>query len=286
MNDVNYFTVDLEDYFMVSAFKDIVPAGDWDFHEFRAGRSMGHLLDLLDEGGARATVFVVGWIAERFPSLVREIRGRGHEVACHSFRHRLIYDMTPDEFREDTRQAKVAIESAIGEPIIGYRAPSYSITRQSMWALDILREEGFLYDSSVYPVLHDRYGVPGYDRFPGFAPEPEGNGGRGLLEIPLSTVKFLGHNVPFGGGGYLRLYPYGLTRFFAERVNHKEDQPFIVYVHPWEIDTGQPRFRGSPLSMFRHYVNIDRNEEKIRNLLRDFRFSPLAELYHKCAGKQ
>jgi polysaccharide deacetylase family protein (PEP-CTERM system associated) len=269
---INALTVDVEDYFMVSAFSDLKPVDHWDQYECRLGAVMPRLLDLLERYGVKGTFFILGWVAERYPELVRDIRGRGHEVGCHSHQHRLVYDLTPTQFREDTRKAKGILEDILGEPIPGYRAPSYSVTTASLWALDILAEEGFEYDSSVYPVRHDRYGIPGFGRFPR---RVGGNGTGGIVEIPPSTVRILGMTLPFGGGGYLRLFPAGWTEWALRELNGREGQPAVVYIHPWELDPDPPRMRGSVVSEFRHYVNIDTTEGKLSRLLQRFDFGPM-----------
>ena len=275
---INALTVDVEDYFMVAAFSDVIPADHWDKYECRLGAVMPRLLDLLDRYCVKGTFFVLGWVAERFPHLVRDIHGRGHEVACHSYRHRLVYEQTPAQFREDTRKAKGILENILGEPILGYRAPSYSVTNASLWALNILSEEGFEYDSSVYPVRHDRYGIPGFGRFPR---RMEGNGGEGIVEIPPSTVRILGMTLPFGGGGYLRLFPASWTEWALRDLNGREEQPAIVYVHPWEMDPDPPRMQGNAVSVFRHYVNIGTTEEKLSRLLRGFGFGPMRQVFER-----
>ncbi len=273
---LNALTIDVEDYYMVSAFADSIAPADWGRFESRVARNTERLLDILDRAGVRATCFVLGWVAERHPGIVREIRSRGHEIGCHSYGHRLVYDLGPEAFRADTRRAKSALEDVTGEAILGYRAPSYSITRRSLWAFDILAEEGFRYDSSVFPILHDRYGIPEHGRFPA---KRDCNGSGGLLEIPLSTVRVLGRNLPIAGGGYLRLYPAAVTEWAIRMLNERERQAAIVYVHPWEIDCEQPRMRGSRLSVFRHYVNIATTATKLERLLGKFRFAPLKDVF-------
>lgn len=269
----NILTVDVEDYFMVSAFSDSVPARAWDGFESRVEGSTRRLLDLFESHGVRATFFVLGYVARRHPSLVREIAGRGHEIGCHSDSHRLVYEMTPEEFREDTREAKRVLEDLFGGPVLGYRAPSYSITKKSSWAFDILAELGFLYDSSVFPIVHDRYGYREFGR-----EERTVGSGPGVREIPLSTVRIAGANIPVAGGGYLRLFPYAFTAWAIRRLNRRENRAAVVYVHPWEIDTDQPRLRGRALSVFRHYVNIRRTEGRLERLLEAFRFGPFREV--------
>jgi polysaccharide deacetylase family protein (PEP-CTERM system associated) len=267
---LNALTIDVEDYYQVSAFESVVRFEDWSRYESRVERNTHRLLELLDEHRTKATFFVLGWVAERCPKLIRGIAERGHEVASHGYSHRLVYLQTPEAFRDETRRSKKLIEDAAGCPIEGYRAASYSITRKSLWALRILEEEGFLYDSSIYPIHHDRYGLPD---FPRFCHRPLDDGR--LVEIPLSTVRLAGWNVPVAGGGYFRLFPYAVTRWAVRHLNEKEGQPAIVYLHPWEVDHDQPRMNGSWLSRFRHYNNLEKTEPRLRLLLKEFRFDTL-----------
>ena len=261
-------TVDVEDYFQVSGFEDIVPRSQWERFESRVERNTDQLLKILADAKATATFFVLGWIAERHPALVRSIHGTGHEIACHSYDHRLIYQCAPDAFREDARRAKRILENLIGERVIGYRAPSFSITRKSLWALDILAEEGFEYDSSIFPILRDRYGMPGAPRFPFQVPV---NGRSEMLEIPPSTLRLLGLTLPLGGGGYLRLFPEGLFRWALEHIRNVERKVIVLYIHPWELDPDQPKIANAPgLSTFRQYVNLDKTEGRLRRLLATF----------------
>jgi len=272
----NVLTIDVEDYYMVSAFADTVRFDDWPGFESRVERNTQRLLELLAESDTSATFFVLGWIAEYYPNLVRDIHAAGHEIACHGYNHRLIYHLTPDEFREDTHRAKGALEELIGEPVIGYRATSYSIIKKTLWALDVLVEEGFRYDSSIFPILHDRYGIPGADRF---CSVMKSNGHGELLEIPPSTISLLRRNFPIAGGGYLRLLPIWLTTWGIQQINNRELQPAVVYVHPWEIDHEQPRMRGALRSRFRHYVNLDTTTAKLRCLLERFSFRTLRDVF-------
>lgn len=271
---INAMTIDVEDYYHVSAFESVVSVSDWLGRESRVERNTRLLLDILDEAHTCATFFVLGWIAERHPDLVREVTRRGHEVASHGYMHQRVYTQTPEKFREETRLSKKILEDMIGKPVSGYRAASYSITLKSLWALDILIEEGFLYDSSIFPVVHDRYGIPNGERFSHVIKRPAGT----ILEYPLSTLRFGKVNVPFGGGGYLRLFPYSLTKWAINRLNRVERQPAIVYLHPWEVDPAQPRINGSLLSNFRHYVNLGKTEQTLKNLLSDFQFVPMKDL--------
>jgi len=271
----NALSFDVEEYFHVEAFKTVVQTREWPTLESRVVRSTERLLDVLDRHRVSATFFVLGWVADRHPRLVREIRARGHEVGCHSYAHRVIFSMTRPEFRNDVRQAKEAIENAIGGAIIGYRAPTYSVVRQTMWALDILAEEGFRYDSSIFPIHHDRYGIPDAPRGPY---RTTLSNGRDLVEFPISTLRVGSQNLPFSGGGYFRLLPYAVVRTALRRLNRRDQLPGIVYLHPWEVDVEQPRFPVRRLTRFRHYVNLDKTLPKLESLLRDFAFMPVSDL--------
>jgi polysaccharide deacetylase family protein (PEP-CTERM system associated) len=278
---VNALTVDVEDYFQVSAFEPSVTRGTWALRESRVCRNTERLLDLFSAVRVRATFFVLGWVAERFPALVRRIVLEGHELASHGFEHRLVYSQTPREFREDLRRARVALEAAGGSPVLGYRAPSYSIVRESMWALDVLIDEGFVYDSSIYPIRHDRYGIPDWNRE---VHQIERPGGR-IWELPGSTIRIASTNLPIGGGGYFRLLPYGWTRLGIQRLN-AGGQPAIFYLHPWEIDPEQPRIPAGPLSTFRHYRNLSRTEPRLKRLLAEFRFGTVSDVLAKSVRQQ
>lgn len=270
----NALTVDVEDYYQVSAFDTVVRFEDWGRYESRVVPSTYRILDILDDKGAKGTFFVLGWIAQNNPELVKNIQKRGHEIACHGYSHRRVYTQTPEQFRAETRMSKRILEDITGHEVIGYRAASYSITPKSMWALDILTEEGFKYDSSIFPIRHDIYGIPGYPRF---MHKLKGNGSP-MIEMPLSTVRFLGTNFPVGGGGYLRLYPYLFTSLAIRRINNVEGAPAIVYLHPWEIDPDQPRIEAPLISHFRHYTNLGGMEKKLIKLLAGFSFAPLREI--------
>lgn len=273
---LNALTIDVEDYYHVSAFESVVRPQDWDEYESRVGTNTRRILDILDEYRARATFFVLGCVAERDPSLVQAIHKHGHEVASHGYSHRRIYTQTPQQFREETGKAKSIVEDIIGHPIIGYRAASYSITGKSLWALDILAEEGFRYDSSIFPIIHDLYGIPGHERFFCLLNR---SGSGSIAEIPLSTIRFMGINLPAAGGGYVRLLPYAATKFALLNLNKYEQQPAVVYFHPWEIDPEQPRIRCGWKSRFRHYTNLRGMEDKVRKLLSSFSFAPIREVY-------
>lgn len=271
---LNAMTVDVEDYFQVSAFDGVIPRSAWPVQESRVCRSTDRLLEIFDEAGVRATFFVLGWVAERFPELVRRIAGAGHELASHGYEHRLVYALEREAFRRDLTRAKDAIEAATGTAVVGFRAPSYSITRESMWALDILIEEGYLYDASIYPIRHDRYGIPEWERHIHRLRRPTG----ALWELPGATIRIAGSNLPVGGGGYFRLLPYGWTQRGIRRLNHAEGQPAVFYLHPWELDPEQPRLSAGRLTTFRHYRNLGRTANRLRRLLGDFSFGRIADV--------
>jgi len=274
MTVVNAMTVDVEDYFHVSAFDGVVSRDAWDAQPSRVVDSTGRLLDVLAAHGVHATCFVLGWVAERYPRLIGRIAADGHEVASHGYWHRLVYDQTREDFRSDIRRARDVIEQAAGVKVQGYRAPSFSVTRRSLWALDVLAEEGYTYDASIFPIRHDRYGIHDAPRDVCRMPA----GGSTIVEVPGSTIRVAGTNLPIAGGGYFRLLPYGWTRRGIERRNSQEGQPAIFYLHPWEIDPGQPRLPADALGRFRHYRNLEKAEGRLRRLLTDFRFAPLAEV--------
>ena len=266
---VNHLTVDVEDYFQVAAFDAVIDPENWESYECRVEQNTHGILKILAERKISATFFIVGWIAERYPQLVRDIQQQGHQIGCHSYWHKKIYTLSPEQFKADTKQAKQVLEEITGRPVFGYRAPSYSITGRSLWALDILQELGFTYDSSIFPVYHDNYGIPDAPRF-SYRLE------QGMMEFPLSTVSLLGKNLPISGGGYFRLFPYRFTRACLKRINQREGKPFVFYVHPWEFDPHQPRIADAGWkSRFRHYNNLDKTEARFRQLLDDFSFGPL-----------
>jgi polysaccharide deacetylase family protein (PEP-CTERM system associated) len=271
-------SVDVEDYFHVSALAAVAPRSRWDDFESRVVTNTGRLLDLFDEFRVRATFFVLGWVADRHPHLVRRIADAGHELASHGYGHELVYDLSRDRFRDDVRRARRAIENAAGCAISGYRAPSYSITERSLWALDVLVEEGYRYDASIFPVHHDRYGVPDAPRHLHCLKREPGT----LIEVPPSTVRLYGVNLPVSGGGYFRLLPYAWTRWGIARVNTAERQPAVFYLHPWELDPAQPRLRPSLTNRIRHYRNLHKTEPRLRALCRDFRFSAIADVIRAC----
>lgn len=271
----NALTVDVEDYYQVSAFESVVPFTDWERYESRVERNTHHLLELFDTHHTQATFFVLGWIAERHPALVRDLTSRGHEVASHGYAHRRVCTQSPAQFREETRRSKRLLEDITGRPVLGYRAASYSITAQSLWALDILQEEGFAYDSSIFPIRHDRYGMPEAQRF---CHVLNGSTGSGCIEFPPSTVVLLRTNIPVAGGGYFRLFPYPVTRWGVRHLNRKECHPAMIYLHPWEVDPDQPRLPSGFLTRWRHYVNLHRVEGRLRRLLQDFTFGTMVQV--------
>lgn len=272
---LNAMTVDVEDYFHVAALASAIDRRDWGRWESRVERNTRRLLDIFAEHGLQATFFVLGWVAERHPQLVREIAAAGHEIASHGYSHQLVYRQRPEEFRQETQRAKALLEDQLQRPVLGYRAASYSITRQSLWALDILAELGFVWDSSIFPVRHDRYGIPGTPRWPHRLQTPAGHT---LIEFPLSTWQLGQYRLPIAGGGYFRLYPYGLTRAGLASINRRAQRPFIFYLHPWEIDPEQPRVKAGLLSTFRHYNNLAKCEGRLRRLLDDFAFTTVGRV--------
>ena len=271
---VNAMTVDVEDYFQVSAFDAVVSRRQWDQLESRVAANTDRLLALFADHNLTATFFVLGWVADRFPDIVARIGRLGHEIASHGYGHELIYTQTPAAFREDVRRAKALLEAASGRAVDGYRAPSFSITTRSLWALDVLIEEGHRYDASIFPIRHDRYGIPSSPRHPYILSRESGS----LVECPGSTARVGPLNLPVAGGGYFRLVPYAWTRWGIARLNRREGRPAVFYLHPWEIDPGQPRLHAPWLSRLRHYRHLDETEGRLRRLLQDFRFGPLRDV--------
>jgi polysaccharide deacetylase family protein (PEP-CTERM system associated) len=271
---LNALTIDVEDYFQVTGFESIIDRAQWDEFEPRVTIGTERILQALEDAQVRGTFFVLGWVAERNPRLVRRIRAAGHEIGCHSHWHRLVYRQAPDEFRADLRRARAALEDAIGEEVVAYRAPCFSITKRSLWALDTLIAEGFRFDSSIYPTLHDRYGIPGAPPQPHEISRRNGT----LWEFPMAIHRVLGYPLPVGGGGYFRLYPYEVTRGGLRAIN-KSGRPFVAYLHPWELDSEQPRLRPGRMTAFRHYVNLARTEPRLRQMLKDFRFGAISDVY-------
>lgn len=269
---VNGLSFDIEDWFQVENLSSAIPRSDWERLPLRVETSTRKILELLSAANVKATFFFLGWVAERRPSLVREVAAAGHEIACHGYGHELVYRMTPKAFREDVRRAKKILEDIAGTEVTGYRAPSFSITPESLWALDVLREEDFLYDSSVFPVSgHDRYGFAGCDTLPFCWPN-------GLLEIPLAVYKLRKIGLPLAGGGYFRLFPYMYFRLFLRRLN-TQGHRFTFYLHPWEFDPEQPRIKVPLWYRFRHYVNLSKTSGALARLLSDFNFERMAVAY-------
>jgi polysaccharide deacetylase family protein (PEP-CTERM system associated) len=314
----NVLTIDVEDYFQVHAFSSVINPADWDNYESRVEHNTYRILEILSNSGVsnnsytsngssnsiKATFFILGWIAERYPGLVRDIAAQGHEIASHGYRHELVTNQGPDEFRADVAKTKKILEDVTGEEVIGYRASTYSIIRKTLWALKILAEEGYRYDSSIFPVHHDVYGFPEAPRFPfkvnlngdvqtvrsfaaanSFARSNRSNvpnDSNVFWEFPISTVRLFGQNLPVAGGGYFRLFPYWLVKRLLGHINRTEQRPFIFYLHPWEFDPGQPKIDNAPLkSKVRHYLNLDKVENRFRRLLSNFNFVPIRDLMDK-----
>ena len=271
----NAMTIDVEDYFHVSAFASHIAPEAWDRMPCRVERNVDAILAMLDQHKTHATYFMLGWVAERYPGLVRRIVEQGHELASHGYAHQRATEQSRQEFRQDITRAKALLEDISGVAVQGYRAPSFSIGHGNLWTLECLSETGYRYSSSIYPIHHDHYGMPGAPRF-AFHPE----GGRGLLELPVTTVRLFNRNLPAGGGGYFRLLPYSVSRWCLQRVNTVDRQPCIFYFHPWEIDPAQPRFRGAGArAKFRHYLNLHRTEARLRRLLADFAWDPIDRVF-------
>ncbi len=271
----NAMSIDVEDYFQVSAFAPHIRREDWDSLPCRVERNVDVILGLLDEANAKATFFTLGWIAERYPQVVRRIVDGGHELASHGYGHQRASELTPGQFRDDVVRAKRILEDLGGVAVRGYRAPSFSINRKNWWAVDELENAGYVYSSSIYPVKHDHYGVPDAPRFP-----HRPNGEAGILELPPTTVPLMGRNLPAAGGGWFRLLPYSLSRWMLRRVNEADHAPCMFYFHPWEVDAGQPRQRGiSAKTRFRHYVNLQRMPGRLRQLLKDFEWDRVDRVF-------
>lgn len=272
---VNAMTVDVEDYFQVSAFESNIGRGQWDALPHRVELNTNRILDLFDRYQVKATFFTLGWVAERYPELIRRITSAGHELASHGYQHIRVTEQTPEQFRQDIRISRKILEDIGGQPIVGYRAASYSICSKNLWALEILAEEGFRYSSSIYPVKHDLYGIPDAPRY-AFHPENAPD----LLEIPISTIRCMGRNMPCGGGGFFRLYPYIVSKWAYRHINCQEKQAGIFYFHPWEVDPDQPRQQNlSFKSQFRHYLNLNRMEGRLNSLLQDFAWDTMQNVF-------
>ena len=276
----NAMTVDVEDYLHVSAFEKHIRREDWDSLPCRVEANPNRILDIFAERQVKSTFFMLGWVAERYPALVRRLVAEGHELASHGYSHVRVTEQTPDEFREDVIRNKKLLEDLGGVAVAGYRAASYSIGAKNLWALDVLQETGHRYSSSIYPIRHDLYGMPSAPRFPFF---PNGEGG--LLEVPVTTVKLFNQKLPCGGGGYFRLLPYSLSRWAMRRVNAQDHKPCVFYFHPWEIDPDQPRQEGIGLkTRVRHYLNLARTEDRLRRLLRDFNWDRMDRVFLNAAA--
>ena len=266
---INAFTIDVEDYFQVEAFSKHINRSNWNNYDCRVEKNTDLILKLLDDNNVKGTFFTLGWIAKRYPSVVKKIAENGHEVASHGMNHQLIYNQEQDVFRQETRDSKALLEDICQKDVIGYRAATYSITNKSLWALDILAEEGFRYDSSIFPMRHDRYGIPDACPEPHILKTPSGSE---LVEFPISTVKTKRFTLPVAGGGYFRIFPYLYTRWGLGKIN-KQQKPFVFYLHPWEVDPDQPVTPGiSRLTRIRHYANLNRCHNRLSKLLNDFRF--------------
>ncbi len=270
---INALTIDVEDYFQVSAFAPHIARSSWDTRECRVERNMDRILQMLSERQAKATFFTLGWIAQRYPALVRSIVAGGHELASHGYGHERANELTEMEFSSDIQHAKHLLEDLAGVEVKGYRAPSFSIGKSNMWAFDCLVRAGYRYSSSIYPIAHDHYGMPDAPRY-AYQVRPE------LLEVPITTLRMFSRNFPSSGGGYFRLLPYQLSRWMLNRVNATEGQAGVFYFHPWEIDPGQPRIGGISLkTRFRHYVNIGRTEARLNQLLKDFQWGRMDQIF-------
>ena len=271
----NAMSIDVEDYFQVSAFAPHIRREDWDALPCRVERNVDVILGLLDEAGAKATFFTLGWIAQRYPQVVRRIVDNGHELASHGYGHQRASDLTPEQFREDITLSKHMLEDLGGVVVRGYRAPSFSINRNNWWAVEELENAGYVYSSSIYPVRHDHYGMPDAPRFP-----HRPNGEAGILELPPTTVPLMGRNWPAAGGGWFRLLPYSMSRWMLNRVNTQDGAPCMFYFHPWELDAGQPRQTGlSARTRFRHYVNLQRMPGRLCKLLNDFEWDRVDRVF-------
>jgi len=286
MDMTNFLTIDVEDYFQVSAFENVSPPETWGGRECRVERNTELILEILDERNVTATFFILGWIAKRYPELIRSIASRGHEIASHGFGHQRICNIDRRTFREDIRRSKSLLEEITGDQVYGYRAPSYSISQKTEWAFDELCEADYQYDSSIFPIRHDLYGIPDWSRFAGYAVKEEDGCWRSsdcasanrpsLQELPITTLRIFKRNFPIAGGGYFRLLPYAVTNWGLKKINQQDRRPFIFYLHPWELDPQQPRMKNISLkSRFRHYLNLERTENRFRTLLDDFKFTSI-----------
>jgi polysaccharide deacetylase family protein (PEP-CTERM system associated) len=277
MGICNALTIDVEDYFQVSALAPYIARTEWDVRECRVEHNVERILRMLEDYGSRATFFTLGWVAERYPQLIRRIVDQGHELASHGFAHKRATEQSPEAFFSDIQLAKIVLEDISGVEVRGYRAPSFSIGPGNLWAFECIERAGYRYSSSIYPIHHDHYGMPDAPRF---AHDVRS----GLIELPVTTMRLFGRNWPAGGGGYFRLMPYSMSRWLLRRVNRVDRQPAIFYFHPWEIDAAQPRVPGiDAKTRFRHYINLDRMERRLRKLLFDFEWGRVDEILLKAA---
>lgn len=273
---VNAMSFDVEDYYHVEAFQSVVRREDWEGYESRVCHSTLKILDILGRYGIKATFFILGWVAEHTPVIVKEIQAAGHEIGSHGYAHRIIYQQTPDEFANDVRRSLEIIEGITGEKVLGFRAPSFSLTKRSLWAIDVLQSFGFTYDSSVFPIIHDLYGIPD-------APRQPYQIAAGFWEFPMTTIRILGANLPVGGGAYLRIFPYWWTRWGIRRAN-SDGGPAVVYLHPWEVDPEHPKIKTTRINHLRHYANLEKTENRLVALCRDFRFTSLRSVLDQLAA--
>jgi polysaccharide deacetylase family protein (PEP-CTERM system associated) len=284
---INYLSIDVEDYFHVSAFESVSPPSSWYSRELRVENNTDKILSALSTKSVKATFFILGWVGEQCRGLVKRIASEGHEIASHGYGHQRVCNQSREMFREDIRRSKMLLEDITGLEVFGYRAPSYSISRNTFWAFDELCEAGYQYDSSIFPIHHDFYGIPDWQRFASpvvkmaegsWQPCAVVNGEKSIIELPITTVQIAGKNFPIAGGGYFRLLPYELTKLGLQRINTKEEQSFVFYLHPWEFDPEQPRMTGAGWkSNFRHYLNLDKTEGRFGRLLDDFSFGTIQD---------
>ncbi|MEO8837418.1 MAG: XrtA system polysaccharide deacetylase [Herbaspirillum sp.] len=271
----NALTIDVEDYFQVSAFASHIKRTDWPNIPCRVESNIERILSILATSDIKATFFTLGWIAERYPKMVRSIIEQGHEIASHGYGHLRVTDQTVEEFNDDISRSKMILEDIGGQPVLGYRAPSFSIGKDNLWALDVLLKAGYRYSSSIYPIRHDHYGMPDAPRF-AFYP----NGKDGLLELPITTIRLANRNFPAGGGGFFRLFPYALSRWLIRHVNEHDQKSTIFYFHPWEIDPGQPRQTHIGMkTRFRHYINLNRTQARLEALTQDFKWGRMDQIF-------
>ncbi|MBF0131565.1 MAG: DUF3473 domain-containing protein [Magnetococcales bacterium] len=276
---MNAFTVDVEDYFHVALFEKHVSCDRWSTMEHRVERNTDRILEMMAQRDIHGTFFVLGWIAERYPALVRRISDQGHEIASHGMHHIRVTLQSPEVFFQDVQECKHKLEDICGQPVRGYRASTYSIGRDNLWALDVLKKAGYRYSSSIYPIRHDLYGWPDAPRF-AFYPRRDENKGDGLLEIPISTLEWLGRRIPCGGGGYFRLYPLAFSIWALRHLNKKEGESAVFYLHPWELDPGQPRLPGLPMKVrFRHYLNLEKMDARLHCLLDSLRWDRMDRVF-------